>query len=183
MTFLCLRWRAWRWNKEVLASPSPSQPIREWQHAIVRWREDNAKECFFSWLCNTATMSHWVINHKYPGEFLGVMNDFPCHPQLIVNMTNFLLLPALQSFGHGPDFSCQIIEGASSCRSGIPWRLRNLLEIIFLRPKGFKAESWLPYFIIQQPKTKGQWSESCEPALCKRQSGKRCSQNIEPYPD
>jgi len=71
-------------------------------------------------LVGCATMSQWVINHKYPGEFLGVMNDFPCHPQLIVNMTNFLLLPALQSFGHGPDFSCQIIEGASSCRSGIP---------------------------------------------------------------
>ena len=40
--FLC---RAWEWNKVVLASPSLSQVIRERLRAMVRWREDNAKEC------------------------------------------------------------------------------------------------------------------------------------------
>jgi len=166
--FLCL---ACMWNSLVLASPSCSQLIRDLTLATVLRREASTNVCFFRLLRNHISFEFrvllsWAISSWCRISFARRSWELRWPTVFWLQLCK-LLAVAL-------NFSDSVSNGQGRAGTAV-----HAASTVSMNPSklGQKASKWKRLLLVGlscRPSKRGQWSESPEAQLCKRQSGNSC---------
>jgi hypothetical protein len=168
MKFFLFRCRACIWKNFVLASPSLSHPTLDLDRAMVRLREDNMSDRFFSLHFNECSSGvrgrlSWAIS-----RWCRISRAKPSYDS---TWPTFLSLQACKPLAAVLNFWLSVKTGQGPCWTDFQAPATTSSKPSILGQNDSKWKRLFPALLSLNPRSNGQWSKSSDAALWSRELG------------